>query len=103
MIWFHRRERLQPGDAPAFCAQPLRHPCPGHRPANWGDNVSIVSALSLSGIVETMHIPGSIEGEAFTLYLDDFLLPKLWLGAVVVMDILGVRSRDEVVRVDRKR
>ena len=54
--------------------------------------MSIVSALSLSGIVETMHMPGAINGEAFGLYLDDFLLPKLWKGAVVVMDNLGAHK-----------
>ena len=64
----------------------------GTAPRNWGDNVSIVSALSLGGIVETMHIPGAINGEAFGLYLDDFLLPKLWKGAVVVMDNLGAHK-----------
>ena len=73
-----------------------RSPCGtrarGTAPRNWGDNVSIVSALSLAGIVETMHLAGAINGEAFLLYLDKFLLPKLWPGAVVVMDNLGAHK-----------
>ena len=75
----------------------------GNAPRNWGDNVSIVSALGLSGPLATMHMAGAINGEAFLLYLDHFLLPKLWPGAVVVMDNLSahklkaVRARIEAV------
>ena len=75
----------------------------GHAPRNWGDNVSIVGALSLGGPLATMHMAGAINGEAFLLYLDHFLLPKLWPGAVVVMDnlsahkIKAVRAKIEAV------
>ena len=58
----------------------------GYAPRNRGDNVSIVSALTLSGPLTTMHIPGAINGDAFLLYLVDFLVPALWPDAVVVMD-----------------
>ena len=64
----------------------------GTAPRNWGDNVSIVSALTLHGPLATMHMAGAINGEAFLLYLDEFLLPKLWPGAVVVMDNLSAHK-----------
>lgn len=75
----------------------------GTAPRNWGDNVSIVGALGLGGPLATMHMAGAINGEAFLLYLDHFLLPKLWPGAVVVMDNLSahklkaVRAKIEAV------
>ena len=75
----------------------------GNAPRNWGDNVSIVSAPGLSGPLATMHLTGAINGAAFLLYLDHFLLPKLWPGAVVVMDnwsahkLEAVRARIEAV------
>ena len=65
--------------------------------------MSIVSAPGLSGPLATMHLTGAINGAAFLLYLDHFLLPKLWPGAVVVMDnwsahkLNAVRARIEAV------
>ena len=64
----------------------------GNAPRNWGDNVSIVGALSLSGPLTTMHMAGAINGDAFLLYLDHFLVPALWPGAVVVMDNLSAHK-----------
>lgn len=37
----------------------------GNAPRNWGDNVSIVGALSLPGPLTTMHMAGASNGDAF--------------------------------------
>ena len=61
-------------------------------PRNWGDNVSIISALCHRGPLATLHLPGSVNGEGFALYVEKVLCPKLWPGAVVVMDNLGAHK-----------
>ncbi len=65
-------------------------------PRNWGDNVSIISALSLEGPLATLHLPGAVNGEWFLLYVREVLCPKLWKGAVVVMDNLSAHKAKAV-------
>ena len=65
-------------------------------PRNWGDNVSIISALAINGPLATLHLPGAVNGEAFLLYVREVLCPKLWPGAVVVLDNLGAHRAKAV-------
>ncbi len=61
----------------------------GSTPQNWGENVSILSALSLGGILASMHVEGATDGEVFRTYFRRVLAPCLWPGAVVVLDNLS--------------
>ena len=65
-------------------------------PRNWGDNVSIIGALSLDGPLASFYLPGAVNGEWFLLYLREVLCPKLWPGAVVVMDNLSAHKAKAV-------
>lgn len=62
----------------------------GHQPRNTGENVSLVGALSLDGLIATMSVQGSVNTDVFLTYLYHVLLPQLWSGAIVVMDNLKV-------------
>ncbi len=64
----------------------------GSAPRNWGDNVSILSALGLRGPLASMYLTGATDGAVFLTYLQKVLVPKLWRGAVVVMDNLGAHK-----------
>ena len=64
----------------------------GHAPRNWGQNVTILGALSLRGPLESMCIEGATTGAVFSTYLDRVLLPQLWPGAVVIMDNLAAHK-----------
>lgn len=64
----------------------------GAAPQNWGENVSILSALCLRGTLASMHIAGSTDGEVFLNYVRRVLVPELWPGAVVVMDNLSAHK-----------
>ena len=72
-----------------------RRPCGtrafGSAPRNWGDNVSILGALTLRGTLEAMCVNGATDGRVFLTFLRDVLVPQLWPGAVVVTDNLGAR------------
>lgn len=65
---------------------------PGAAPKNWGENVSVIGALALGGLIATMSIVGSVDADAFVAYLRHVLIPKLWRGAVVVMDNLSTHK-----------
>lgn len=62
----------------------------GHQPHNTGQNVSLIGALSLDGLIVTMTINGSVNTEVFMTYVTQILVPQLWQGAIVVMDNLKV-------------
>lgn len=73
------------------------------RPAKRGGNVTIIGALSLSGIVAAMSIDGAADGDVFTAYITEVLVPQLREGNVVVMDnvsthkVAGIREAIESV------
>jgi transposase len=75
----------------------------GSAPQNWGENITILSALSLRGILGSMIVPGSTDSDVFLAYVEEVLVPELWPGAVVLMDNLsphkstGVRETIESV------
>ena len=64
----------------------------GSAPRNWGDNVSILGALTLHGPLQSMCVNGATDGRVFLTYLKEVLIPQLWPGAVVVMDNLGAHK-----------
>ena len=64
----------------------------GSAPRTWGENVTILSALGWRGPLATMYLPGSTDGPVFLTYLKKVLVPRLWRGAVVVMDNLGAHK-----------
>ena len=61
-------------------------------PADPGVNVTLIGALSLSGLTALMTIAGATTGEVFQAYVEHVLGPTLKPGDVVVMAIL-VRTK----------
>ena len=70
----------------AYCEQPRK-----------GKNVSIVSALSITGVVAWSVILGAFDGLTFEAFIATRLVPNLWSGAVVVMDNCSIH-KEEVIR-----
>ena len=58
-------------------------------PVNKGNNVTLLGALSLAGIVEAMTIEGSTDGQVFSTCVQEVLVPVLHPGQVVIMDNLS--------------
>jgi transposase len=68
----------------------------GKAPKNWDKNVTLISSISLEGMGPSMSIEGSADGEAFALYVERFLCPRLKEGQLVVMDNLQVHKSKRV-------
>ena len=79
---------------------------PGERvmetvPQNYGENVSMLAAISMTGVSAPMTITGAVDGLVFLEYVKQVLSPTLVVGDVVVMDnlsahkIAGVRQAIE--------
>ncbi len=58
---------------------------------------SMISAISLQGIVGSMALPGATDGDAFEAYVRQILLPKLKPGQIIVMDNLSAHKRRSVI------
>lgn len=68
----------------------------GSAPKNWDKNVTILGAISLSGLIAAMSIQGAADTPVFLTFIERVLVPQLWPGAVVVMDNLAVHKAKSV-------
>jgi transposase len=64
----------------------------GAVPKNWGESVTLCAAIGLRGIVAPLYLHGSMTGEIFDAYVEQFLVPELRPGDIVVMDNLSVHK-----------
>ena len=55
-------------------------------PFNPGPKLSVISALSLSGIQAPLMIEGAFDAEIFAGYVEQMLLPCLRKGAILILD-----------------
>lgn len=64
----------------------------GYVPRNPGHNVTLLAALTPTGIGPSMTIPGAIDSAAFVAYVRTFLVPSLRPGQVVILDNLSAHK-----------
>lgn len=61
-------------------------------PRNYGQNISVLGALSFDGVLAVMTIAGSVDTAVFRTYITQGLVPQLWQGAIVLCDNLQVHK-----------
>ena len=70
-------------------------------PAYHGSTLTLLGAMTQQGMLASMSVESSTDGDVFLAYLDEVLCPRLQPGQVVVMDnlsahkVAGVRQRIE--------
>jgi transposase len=74
----------------------------GEKPASRGQNVSVISAISLKEVLVQWSALGSVDGVTFEAFVACELVPKLWIGAIVIMDNCSVHKGEEVERLIRE-
>lgn len=70
----------------------------GRVPHNWGDNITLIAALTPDGPAPAMTLAGAADGPAFVAYVRELLLPTLTPGQTVILDNLAVHKRAAVRR-----
>lgn len=55
-------------------------------PFNKGQNISVISSLSLAGVGATMSIEGAVDTQAFDAFVEHFLVPTLFKDDIVLLD-----------------
>jgi len=61
----------------------------GSAPQNYGENVTMLGALSATGLSALMTVDGATDGEVFAAFVREVLAPTLEPGDIVVLDNLG--------------
>jgi hypothetical protein len=57
------------------------------KPFYRGAKITAIGAISIKKVL-LMTMNDSMDGKAFEVFIEKFLVPELWVGAVVVMDNL---------------
>ena len=65
------------------------------KPFYRGAKVTVVGAISLKQVVALMTLDGSMDSNAFKVFVQQCLVPQLWSGAVVVMDNRNCPQRSQ--------
>lgn len=64
------------------------------RPGHKGKNITLIGAMSDEGLLATMTLQGGLDTASFLVFLEQILLPRLWVGAIVTLDNLPVHHAD---------
>jgi hypothetical protein len=68
----------------------------GNRPQKRGKNVSMLSAVTLKGVLTFFNVWGATDGVTFEAFIVRKLVPSLWKGACVVLDNCSIHKGKEV-------
>ena len=86
---------------PLYGRSPTGERVYGAKPTGPGKRISTVGALGLGGLTSAMCFEGTLTGAVFLQFLDEFLVPGLKPGQIVILDnakahkVEGVRERIE--------
>lgn len=86
---------------PLYGRSPTGERVYGAKPTGPGKRISTVGALGRGGLTSAMCFEGTLTGEVFLQFLDEFLVPGLKPGQIVILDnaqahqVEGVRERIE--------
>lgn len=66
--------------------------CHDHKPKNWGDNITVIGAITLKGMGAVMTLNGALDRVWFDVWIEKFLAPSLKAGDIVVLDNLSTHK-----------
>ena len=66
------------------------------RPQKRSQNVSMIGAIGLNGLISQYSILGATDGLTFEAYISQKLVPKLWEGAYVIMDNCSIHKGKQI-------
>jgi len=76
------------GLARSHARSPLGTRVGGIKPFYRGAFVTAIGAISVKKVLAAMTLNNSMDGAAFSVFIEKFLCPQFWQGSVVVMDNL---------------
>lgn len=77
---------------PRYGRAPRGERCLGHVPRNWGKNTTLMAAMTLDGVQTSVVLEGAMDRPVFDRFVEQFLVPTLQPGQVVIWDNLSVHK-----------
>ncbi|MEJ7873257.1 MAG: transposase, partial [Rubrobacteraceae bacterium] len=71
---------------------------PRSAPRDWGENVTLISSMTLDGMGPSLVVEGATTGAVFEAYVEEALPPGPRAGRVVVMDNLSAHKGERIRR-----
>lgn len=68
-------------------------------PKNYGQAVSVVSLIGLTGVETTMLVDGAVDTLVFDTFLESFLRPCLKAGDILVLDNLAAHRASRIEQI----
>lgn len=81
---------------PTYARAPSGQRAHGSAPRNYGQNTTLVAALTPRGLQAPMTLQGALNSDAFAVYVREVLLPTLAPGTCVILDNLSVHKRADI-------
>jgi transposase len=80
----------------AYGRAPTNQRVYGSVPKNWGDNITLSAGLTCDGLIAPLRLVGAMNSDIFEAYIEQFVVPELRPGDVVVMDNLSAHKRASI-------
>lgn len=77
---------------PRYGRAPRGERCIGQVPRNWGKNTTLMAAMTLAGVQTAAVIEGAMDRPVFDQFVEQFLVPQLRPGQLVIWDNLSVHK-----------
>ena len=81
---------------PLYARAPKGERADGRVPFNRGTHTTLMASLSLQGPGEALLLKGAADGRAFQTSIEQFLVPSLQAGQIVVLDNLSTHQGERV-------
>lgn len=81
---------------PRYARAPRGQRAYGTVPRNTPPNTTVIAAMTMEGMGPAMTLPGATDTAAFVVYVEQFLVPSLVAGQVVVMDNLSAHKSTQI-------
>ena len=70
-------------------------------PSERGRNISVITALRLSGLRATLMIEGAVDHQVWDFYIEQMLVPDLQLGDIILLDQIAFHGSQRALRAIR--
>jgi transposase len=80
----------------AYARAPRGQRAYGAVPRNYGQNLSVIGALGLQGMVAALSVEGAVDTDVFDVFVRRVLVPALTPGDVVLLDNLNVHHASSI-------
>ncbi len=67
-------------------------------PKHLGKNITLVSAMSLTGVLAAMYCICTFNGEGFEAFVENLLIPALRPGQILILDNVNFHKRASVIQ-----